>query len=571
MNKFSKLFLALAASTMMLSSCSSDEPATSIVAPSEGGVYATLTLQLPQGRSTTLPEDEYTPGSNSSNGYEEGNDSENNVGAVLVVLTDVNYNYITSSLADAHVATGNNARPTYNIQFETKELWEHENEKVYVFTYCNPTRALRDTFEALTAGSSIADLEGKITDASISTKNGFLMTNALLSDQITLPSKDQMTQQFNTPSNPFNLGTVKVQRVTARFDFQETTIENYDKNTYPIFNHNNSDLSTDPATPDGPVAFVEINGMALLNQAINYYYLPRVSANGTLDNATLCGYENNLNYVVSPGFAEKAGGELKVDWLNANYQFTGLAATTAIDFTTLDYQPMGQNLGADNDNETWTGTTGDYFIWNYVSENTIPAYDFGGVPSYQRVGCTTGIVFRAQLKAANNGGDLGNVITTGTDVIYGYNGVLYGNLSMLKKAVKANPVSTLADAFMKAFNIVEYSEEAVDAVITDLTQTAGGFALYTPTAGKYYMYYTYLNRHNDNSNNTLMAPMEFSVVRNNVYKLKVENVLEFGHPGKPGEDPDPEDPNNPDEEPKTYFRVQVKVLPWVVRVNNIIL
>lgn len=85
------------------------------------------------------------------------------------------------------------------------------------------------------------------------------------------------------------------------------------------------------------------------------------------------------------------------------------------------------------------------------------------------------------------------------------------------------------------------------------------------------MYYAYYNRHNDNGNNTVMGAMEFSVVRNNVYKIAVQNILEFGHPGKPGDDPDPEDPNDPDESPKTYFRVQVQVLPWVVRVNNIIL
>ena len=65
--------------------------------------------------------------------------------------------------------------------------------------------------------------------------------------------------------------------------------------------------------------------------------------------------------------------------------------------------------------------------------------------------------------------------------------------------------------------------------------------------------------------------MEFSTVRNNVYKLAVTNILEFGHPGDPKDDPDPENPEDPDETPKTYFRVQVKVLPWVVRVNNIIL
>ena len=65
--------------------------------------------------------------------------------------------------------------------------------------------------------------------------------------------------------------------------------------------------------------------------------------------------------------------------------------------------------------------------------------------------------------------------------------------------------------------------------------------------------------------------MEFAVVRNNVYKLCVDSIEKFGHPTPGGDDPDPDkpDPNDPDEEGEYYFKVSVKVLPWVVRVNHI--
>ena len=62
--------------------------------------------------------------------------------------------------------------------------------------------------------------------------------------------------------------------------------------------------------------------------------------------------------------------------------------------------------------------------------------------------------------------------------------------------------------------------------------------------------------------------MEFQVVRNNVYKLRVTNVLNFGKPDKPG-DPDPDPDGKNDEDPEVLFRVSVQVLPWVVRVNDI--
>ena len=98
-----------------------------------------------------------------------------------------------------------------------------------------------------------------------------------------------------------------------------------------------------------------------------------------------------------------------------------------------------------------------------------------------------------------------------------------------------------------------------------------GFTGFSPDAnGTYYTYYYYWNRHNDNGDNAVMGPMEFAVVRNNVYKLRVENLYKYGHP-TPVEDPDPdpEDPFDPDESLNYYFNVTVEVLPWTVRVNNI--
>lgn len=89
------------------------------------------------------------------------------------------------------------------------------------------------------------------------------------------------------------------------------------------------------------------------------------------------------------------------------------------------------------------------------------------------------------------------------------------------------------------------------------------------TGGGYYCYYFYWNRHNDNKQNTVMGPMEFATVRNNVYKLSVTKIGQLGHPTNPDNDPDPVDPEDPNEDDKVYLNVQVEVLPWVVRVNDI--
>ena len=85
----------------------------------------------------------------------------------------------------------------------------------------------------------------------------------------------------------------------------------------------------------------------------------------------------------------------------------------------------------------------------------------------------------------------------------------------------------------------------------------------------YYCYYYYWNRHNDNGNNGVMGPMEFAVVRNNVYKLAVSAIDRLGHPRLSENDPNRPTGGTKDETEDVYITVTAQVLPWVVRLNNI--
>ena len=75
-------------------------------------------------------------------------------------------------------------------------------------------------------------------------------------------------------------------------------------------------------------------------------------------------------------------------------------------------------------------------------------------------------------------------------------------------------------------------------------------------------FYTYWIKHLDDPlvDNSVM---EFAVVRNNVYNMKITDISNLG-PGQPYIDP--EDPN---ELAATYFRVDLAIRPWIVRTNNI--
>lgn len=85
----------------------------------------------------------------------------------------------------------------------------------------------------------------------------------------------------------------------------------------------------------------------------------------------------------------------------------------------------------------------------------------------------------------------------------------------------------------------------------------------------YYCYYYYWNQHNNNGQPGVMGPMEFAVVRNNVYKLAVTKIARLGHPRIAANDPETPNPNTPDEKADIYLTVSCTTLPWVVRLNDI--
>lgn len=67
-----------------------------------------------------------------------------------------------------------------------------------------------------------------------------------------------------------------------------------------------------------------------------------------------------------------------------------------------------------------------------------------------------------------------------------------------------------------------------------------------------------------------MGEMEFAVVRNNVYKISVSAIRNIGHPRLTINDPNKPTPDTYDEVNDVYIAVDVNVLPWVVRVNNVV-
>lgn len=588
MKKFSSL--ALCGLTLLgLASCATDEPSGGKIDPTKGDVYATLTLSLPTRSSTD------TSGETNSDAdpdYEVGFDSENFVRGVYVLLatqnTDGAWQYVGSSYQDNVMANGlNGNNVTYTLSFESSDLAkaiasaEGESTDVNVFAYCNPTDALITAMNTVKTNAAAGNLD--LTEffnngaETLTNPNGngawsansFLMTNARISAPVSIPDYSQLVKIHGNIETPLHLGTVEVERVAARFDFRDYVLndkitgEPYAPNTYPVRIGSTDDI----------VAFVELQGLALVNQAKEFYYLPRVSNTGLNGGVgfELCGVETPTNYVVSPNADLKSSEQasslsrLFFSPLYAEGQTVNPKSFNYTAFTSLTIQ------------DNWNGPD-RYKFWTYCTENTIP-----GVQT-QHEGITTGVYFKGQILPSAEPVNLVDWDETTTQAqkvawamankqpLYYFkdetNNVIYAGVRDLIQVAQQNPSSKLHEAVVEAFGDIDSPSFNLNDV-SDLRQSVAGIGIYRPQGDKYYVYYFYKNRHNDNNLDTEMRAMEFATVRNNIYKLYVSNIHKFGHPGDTPDDPDPEDPDDPDETEKVYFDVEVQVLPWVVRVNSI--
>lgn len=559
MKRWSYLFMAMGIATAF-SACSDEVDLSAnneeSTEESTSQVFMQFSLELPAvSRSTTQI------GGGSDAGVEIGKDYENQVSEVLVVITDATEGdtydkFITGSTVTNLIPTGSNT--TYVVPFNTNKLVDYAGDPVNIYVYCNPTSELKKGLESedgidvnatYTLPSATDETIWSITDGDNNTKNGhFLMTNADDDYVRTLPDN---LDNYKVESNPFDLKTINVERAAARFDYKSSDADE----TYTLMEKDGKAEVT-----------VTLTDMALVNLSKEFYYLRRVSADGTSTNAAIGGTETNTNYVVDTDYEWKGkySEETTDKASHFFYVYNPNSATTDYAWTSISSLTSEDNDESWNSGENANVDRKGYKIWRYATENTIPAQ-----VSNQKKGITTGVAFKGEIQGATE--DM-QTLLNGTNTVYVFDNILWGTWNDVKTAAEAKESdnTTLANpSLAAAYNKAMEDPDASDTEI-EKKAVAAGFTIFKPNADKKYeVLYYYWNRHNDNDNNGSMGPMEFAVVRNNVYKLSVTGVNKFGHPTNPGDDPDPENPEDPDEEDDVYFKVAVEVLPWVVRINDI--
>ncbi len=196
-------------------------------------------------------------------------------------------------------------------------------------------------------------------------------------------------------------------------------------------------------------------------------------------------------------------------------------------------------------------------VIEYCLENTM-------ISNEQYINKTTSVGYKAELNIDGH---------TGT--FYTYKNVIHTTYASLETEYN-NDYPGIPNALATLFT----EDEVTDAYTSTTNYTSLVLGLNDKLLAKgircYYngeCYYSWPIKHWEQD--ALLGRMEFGIVRNNVYYLTVTNILNIGEPWYPGgpEDPEkptvPTDPGKPDEDDDAYIRLELKVLPWVVRTNDI--
>lgn len=490
-------------------------------------VYFTFEVETPQTRSQTDTDGNDTYVS-STDGTEAGTDAENNINNVQLIFAGQDGKYIT----DADISSKVGTRGQYVVAFKSEELEEYDGETVKVYLQCNTPEATVDGGTDATSNSNFLNATFDASSTETYAKaNAFYMTNA----QEVLFNIPSDLKPYTSETTPLDLGIIVVERAAARFDIGPASKSS---KTYD---------TTVGAYKVADGLYIELTHIAMVNISKDQYYYRRVSADGSNDNEVISGVETKTNYVVDVDWKAKRSGS--GDFVaGTTYEEFRTSMTTNSNWWT-ELSKLSQDDSYD----------GSYKIWRYTSENTLPAVAAGtpATPVTATMNNSTGVVFRGKLVVTDAcKEDLRTAITAKSETIYAYDNVLLGTWA------KVGELANTTGNEDEAYSIAYKAAMALGGV--DKAKECG-FVPYKPNSNGYEMVYLYWNRHNDNKNNTVNGVMEFATVRNNVYKLAVDEITKLGYPF--GGDTPPGDTEVEQEE--VFFKVRVKVLPWVVRKNAI--
>ena len=302
--------------------------------------------------------------------------------------------------------------------------------------------------------------------------------------------------------------------------------------------------------------YVRIEGYALTNLSKEQNHVRHI---GDVSGVSApFGTLNGNNYLITPYWDDKNTVEFNQNGsFNGTYNFISkcfyndLAAVSAESANLTIADDGSFKNGVDAATYFHALPTTDENPGTVTGESTVSKPDIGARMAYcfenstdidhQTHGLSTGISFVARMYKSKD-------CSQKIPILYQYQGYNFTSLAAIGEAFKGNTPQAILDLIkgttpetkenLRAAGIVKYSDNIC-------------------------YYYTTEIKHFDDGNNNTLGNMEFAIMRNNIYSLAITNISKIGDPIV---DPTPGTPN---ETKEAALKVQVKILPWIVRYNDI--
>ena len=304
--------------------------------------------------------------------------------------------------------------------------------------------------------------------------------------------------------------------------------------------------------------YVKLEKYALTNLSKKIYAVRHKTADWKT--ITPMGQLGASEYLVDPNSVNKNSADVTAtDFNGGTYFYNPLTlvageaealinnTTTTTYFKDLngisDQTPQGENnansSGAANVTGSYHNGSSSTDIGQFMSycfENAVTA-------TKQVNGLVTGIIFAGQIYTDA-------ACTKAVDVMYKYKGEFYRELRDL---LANNSSDTFKDASGNTVTLTDYSTDEAAASVVGLDVYKDGKCFY----------YANEIKHFDNNTPTDRGVMEFAIMRNNIYSLKINTISAIGSSTvEPAV-------SAPVEDEGAYISMTAEILPWSVRFNNL--
>lgn len=479
--------------------CKDDTFLTSPTEKEDGsGIYVSVMVNT-GGTNVTKAGTTPTPGEN-GDGSQHGTGDENIIHTLIVYFFQ---GEVTEDGTRLGINSSNPENiPVYKLEFNSNDLYGGNSTNNYDAVYYSATKEVSEiglqiekTYDVLVIANidlkgvdemnNLKDLQGAAYSDilnNISESKRFAMSSADKEFNAEKGINSVTIKANNTKNNPAVV-RVDVERMAARIDCHIN-----EGGTYQVIG------SEDKVTLESFIVVNKYIANVDLRNNNNYYsyWFKRVADTDNLStnpDITYLGDETTSNNIAS------------------NYVIGPMTLTPPKIIDRTENFPYDHSLYYYKNNHSdweknWISTTdllnrqltsthkGDtYRFLDYVQENILPVdvlNQANGMAYY-----CTGIVFKAKYQPAD--------INTTDGTFYRYNGNFYASLDEIKEVIGNQSIS---ENNLSQFGITKYQDGIC--------------------------YYTYFIKHAEDGDDTTVSPMEYAIVRNNIYQVNVTGINDIG-------------------------------------------